>query len=87
MTRCLICPQDTQNFLKYGGNGLKKCSMCGKEFDEWDEQENFCFEHNVGYGSKYDMCKIDLKLCCDCFDKVMDYIVSQCRDNPVSEVQ
>lgn len=54
---------------------MKKCNMCGKEFDMWDEQENFCFTHYVGYGSKYDFNKVDLKLCCDCFDKVMDFII------------
>lgn len=33
---------------------VKKCSLCGKNFDRWDEEENFCFRHRFGYGSKYD---------------------------------
>lgn len=64
---------------------MKKCNMCGKDFDMWDEQEDFCFEHVIGYGSKYDMHKVDLKLCCDCFDKVMDFILPQCKDDPMTE--
>lgn len=62
---------------------MKKCTMCGKEFDMWDEQENFCFEHNVGYGSKYDMEKVNVNLCCDCFDKVMDMIIPMCKESPI----
>ena len=36
-------------------NSGKICSMCGKKFDMWDEQEDFCFVRHIGYGSKYDM--------------------------------
>lgn len=32
----------------------KRCNLCGNNFDMWDIQENFCFHHRVGYGSKYD---------------------------------
>ena len=50
-------------------NSGKICSMCGKKFDMWDEQEDFCFVRHIGYGSKYDMMGLYLNLCCDCFDK------------------
>lgn len=45
--------------------------MCGKDFDIWDNQEDFALYRNVGYGSGYDGCKIELDLCCDCFDKLV----------------
>lgn len=54
---------------------MKRCTMCGKEFDIWDEQENFCFQHRVGYGSAHDGDVISLKLCCSCFDRVI-YVIS-----------
>lgn len=64
---------------------MKKCNMCGKEFDFWDEQENFCFEYQIGYGSVHDGENLSLNLCCDCFDKVIDMIAPQCKINPLSE--
>lgn len=66
---------------------LDKCSMCGNEFDIWDEQENFRFEHKVGYGSVHDGEYIKINLCCDCFDKVIDIISPLCKTNPVHENQ
>lgn len=62
-----------------------KCTMCGKVFDNWDYQENFCFEHLIGYGSKYDCEKLKLNLCINCFDKVLDFILPQCKTNPISD--
>ena len=44
-------------------NSGKICSMCGKKFDMWDEQEDFCFVRHIGYGSKYDMKGLYLNLC------------------------
>ena len=52
----------------------KKCSMCGKVFDMWDEQENFCFDRHIGYGSEFDLMHIKFNLCCECFDKVFRMI-------------
>lgn len=62
----------------------KSCSMCGSEFELWDHCQDFCIDRGVGYGSKYDFSRIQLDLCCACFDKVMDWIVPQCVSNPVS---
>ena len=63
----------------------KICNMCGKEFDLLDEQSNFGFHYRVGYGSKFDLSRIDLNLCCDCFDSVMDYILPKCVKNPITD--
>ena len=62
-----------------------RCNMCGKPFDEWDYQENFSFKSYIGYGSKYDSNKRDFNLCCDCFDKIMDFIIPQCAILPLEE--
>ena len=55
---------------------IHKCDLCGKFLNEYDEQENFGFHYNnIGYGSKYDGCNINIDMCCECFDKMMkDYI-------------
>ena len=63
----------------------KICSMCGKKFDMWDEQEDFCFVRHIGYGSKYDMKGLYLNLCCDCFDKIADWFLPLCVQNPLRD--
>lgn len=53
-----------------------KCDFCGKELDEFDTQEGFGFHHShIGYGSQYDGKSINIDLCCDCFDKMMEEYV------------
>lgn len=62
------------------------CTMCGNRFNFWDKQEAFGFHHNVGYGSTFDSSRIDVELCCDCFDKLMNtYILPRCKKNPITE--
>lgn len=68
-------------------NSGKICSMCGKKFDMWDEQEDFCFVRHIGYGSKYDMMGLYLNLCCDCFDKVADWFLPLCVNDPLVDEQ
>ena len=63
----------------------KICSMCGKKFDMWDEQEDLCFVRHIGYGSKYDMKGLDFNLCCDCFDKIADWFLPLCVQNPLRD--
>ena len=48
------------------------CNICGKEFDMWDQQEGFGLHYHVGYGSKFDGDRIQVDMCCDCFDELMD---------------
>lgn len=59
------------------------CTMCAKKLTIWDMQEPFGFDHLIGYGSSYDMRHIRFRLCCNCFDKVMDWMRPQCRNDPV----
>ena len=61
--------------------------MCGKKFDMWDEQEDFCFVRHIGYGSKYDMKGLYLNLCCDCFDKIADWFLPLCVNDPLVDEQ
>lgn len=63
---------------------LKRCNVCGKAFDLWDNQEDFGFDYHIGYGSRHDMERIQLHLCCDCFDKTLDWLLPQCKINPMS---
>lgn len=64
---------------------IRICNMCGKTFDFWDHEENASFDHIIGYGSSHDMHRIKLNLCCNCFDKVLDWILPKCKHNPLSE--
>ena len=57
----------------------KYCNVCGKEFNEWDAQENFSIKKRIGYGSKYDMQDLELDICIDCMDKLID----RCRISPI----
>lgn len=66
---------------------LTTCNMCAKVFDKWDYQENFCFDYHIGYGSKYDLNRLKLNLCIDCFDKVLDFILPQRKTNPLNELR
>lgn len=61
-----------------------KCNMCGKELELTDVSA--LHAHSViGYGSKYDGDKIDLNLCCDCCDIILDYILPKCKISPLEE--
>ena len=55
------------------------CHYCGHELNEFDLQEEFVIQTIPGYGSNYDMEEISLRLCCDCFDK----LVEECAISPV----
>ena len=56
------------------------CNMCGKVFDEWDEEEDFGLHYDVGYGSVFDGEHINCDLCCECFDKLLkEYLIPKCK--------
>lgn len=50
-----------------------KCNMCGKTMDTYDRNLDMSFGRSIGYGSKYDGEIFDIDLCCDCFDKLVDF--------------
>lgn len=57
------------------------CNRCGKALDMFDLQQNFYISTSIGYGSIHDGDKVDLRLCCDCFDK----LVAACKVSPIHE--
>jgi hypothetical protein len=66
----------------YGDAGFAEpgvCNQCGKELDEYDLQQNFRIRTQIGYGSKLDGLAVDMRLCSECFD----VLVESCSINPV----
>ena len=64
---------------------MKKCycNLCGKEMDFWDVQEEFSIQsYYIGYGSKHDGDALELDLCCDCMDDLID----RCKINPITSL-
>lgn len=62
------------------------CNFCGKDFDEWDEQDGINMNQRFGYGSQFDTQSIWLDLCCTCGDTMLkEYILPKCKINPMSE--
>ena len=60
------------------------CNICGKEFNEWDEiLGDNKFDVFVNYPSKYDINRIKINLCVDCYDSVLDKILPMCKINPI----
>lgn len=66
---------------------IKKCNICGREFDIWDAQEGFHIGNSsddvIGYGSRHDGERCECDLCVDCFDRLMEAI--EFTINPFSE--
>ena len=61
------------------------CTMCGNELDDCDLDSDFNFHRYIGFGSKYDLSIFEARLCCRCFDKILDTIVPMFKHNPISE--
>ena len=59
---------------------IRFCNMCGKRMDFWDVNEDNTIHTRAGYGSKYDEEEIELHMCCECFDEIID----QCVISPLS---
>lgn len=59
------------------------CNMCGKEFTEIDDFSGLKVNGMLGYGSKYDGDRIELNLCCDCMDTVIDAVAKNCKHYPI----
>lgn len=56
------------------------CNICGKRMDDFDIQENFTIKKSIiGYGSSHDGDGLNLHICCDCIDKIID----KCMIDPI----
>lgn len=53
----------------------KVCNLCGKELDIFDLNQAFVMNNHIGYGSMHDGDDVSLRLCCDCFDKLIEKCV------------
>lgn len=59
---------------------IRYCNICGSKMDFWDVQEDFTIHTTAGYGSKYDEEEIEIHICCDCMDK----IIEKCAISPIA---
>lgn len=57
------------------------CNKCGRVFSIWDIQEDFSIKRNLGYGTIYDGDKLDINLCCECMEK----LIEECVISPIIE--
>lgn len=55
---------------------IKKCTICGKQFGLYDKYADLCFEKKIGYGSVHDGKTLQINLCCECFDKLADFLTT-----------
>lgn len=58
------------------------CNHCGKELDFFDLQNDFSIHKRIGYGSVHDGDDAHMRLCSDCFDK----LVEECEVSPIEEM-
>lgn len=64
----------------------KICNMCGRQFDEFDEQQNATIDTYMYYGSKYDGSQLTCRFCCECFDKLIEeYIIPKATIMPLRD--
>lgn len=59
----------------------RKCNLCGTTYDTWDDLENFSITKKLGFGTKYDGSNLDLHLCCECLQNLVDI----CAISPIHE--
>lgn len=71
-------------YKQKGGVSLpaeKVCNVCGRHLDFFDIQQELVIHKLLGYGSKFDGDVIRLRMCCDCFDD----LVEACKVSPIDE--
>ena len=54
---------------------IYKCNLCGKEIDNYSYYDSLAIEDVLGYESKYDGKRIELDLCPECVDKLIEKCV------------
>lgn len=66
--------------------GLTRCNVCGKTVEHvFEGQMPISIHDRVGYGSKHDGSMLDLDICSECFDKLIDSFTEKCVINPMKE--
>jgi hypothetical protein len=56
--------------------------MCGREFKDADYNDELSIHTTLGFGSKYDMSRLDIDFCSVCMDKIID----RCVIPPIKEL-
>lgn len=56
------------------------CNICGEDFDLEDYYNNLGVHTILGYGSKHDGRNLEMDICCQCMDK----LIQKCRISPLS---
>lgn len=59
------------------------CNKCGSGIDKANERDCFSISSRIGYGSKYDGDSLELDLCYDCLDEILQIIIPKCKHNPI----
>lgn len=59
------------------------CNKCGRVFNIWDTQENFSIKRSLGYGTIYDGDELDINLCCECMEK----LIEECIISPIIDTE
>ena len=54
---------------------IYKCNLCGKEMDNYSFCDSMALEDMLGYESKFDGRTIELDLCPECVDKLIEQCV------------
>ena len=62
---------------------ILKCNCCGSEINNTQRPYGIGVHTRIGYGSKFDGQEIDLDLCSDCLDKIMNYMNKKFKYSPV----
>ena len=67
--------------------GMARCNVCGSIFDVTDEDANIGLHKIIEYGngSKYEGRYIDLDICVDCFDKLIEKYSNRCAISPIED--
>lgn len=69
--------KETEDMAK----GLTRCNVCGKTVEQvFENQMLISIHERIGYGSM-----LDLDICPDCFDKLIDGFTEKCAINPIKE--
>jgi hypothetical protein len=58
------------------------CNMCGRNLDR-NKHSNFNIDYTYGYDSEFDLSKLELDLCDTCLNKLTQYLIDNCKINPV----
>ena len=58
---------------------VKRCNLCGNVIDPMTGRGGIHISEELGYGSKYDMDLLDMEICYECLDRIVD----ACRISPV----